>query len=1673
MISLEKGLTFKAIKWLSVLFTLLIFSSQSLAAIVVDPTSITVKSGNLSNGTALSTAGTFTVSGTDRLLLVGISFQNNRRHYATEVTYGSVNLTKIATHIRGNSSRVEIWGLVEADAPALTFNTAQIIAAKFATLTATGNNNQTRINRGVILGAVAVSGVNQTLPYKGITNSDGNSAAPSLPVPSSSGDMVFAVVSQEDQTPQLTANPNEKWNDIASGTTTNTVGAGATVLNSGSPIEIGWGSNGDSNNWAMVGLAIKPTLAGGATTSCVTFKDTFPFSVRLYSNDESDVGFSWKNDWDEINETDDPTLGRVRIMNTGPTTPLGELRLRGNIDAGGNRSIEREVNLTAYDYAHLKFAYRTANTNTATTGIIWTGTDELNVTVTGTSKPTLNTNILNRHDAPSTQTIDITNQISDTTKINYTSTTSADNTKYAFIDYVEVKACSGPPTIESASAACPDLTEVTINFSKAIDISTAGAGNESKYTLTKTTAPFTVINVTAASAPGGSTVTLTTDAMALGTNYTLSITGVKDTTGGTIAAGSTTTFDTHADCLSLIGYYALDGGTIATDDLPNTSTFTANDAVRVGAGTTPISAGKYCNAAYIPLNDNGADFNAIDTKFNSGGSYPALADSGSINFWYRSDVDWVTAPASANRTLFDASSGGNDRFYLILRDDGRLRFQARNGNNTTTLNVTSGVGDTESFTASDWVHISVTWDFQASGSTAAIFVNGSQSASNTDAELTGISGSLNNLYIGDNHNNAPLNGTLDASSAGGRIDELYIYNTTERNQGSTHSCPSLYCNYRDDFGSSVYSNSDGASPWSSDWVTRTSPSTTETPDGTYVSLAGGEVKLINSPTENPAKANIERGFSLFGITGDVNIFYTFTIAGNIESIDEAIVEVNNGTTTFEIDNINNLAAGTHTRKIVLTEAQIPRTATMKIIIRIDNTNAINNPPDQPFCCYEDAAESISFKYLAIYNDGICTINPLDHIEILFDGQGLNCEAETIYIKACATSDCTTTTTTVPGVTVDIETYDVSTSGPWVPRAPDFPITSSTNGNYLKSYSLSIPDPGSILIRAVDHQNETPVNTTTLCRNIDDGQYGPYITCSMEFYDSLFKFTPVSQASCGTQASSYEITAVRTDSTNTNKCETVYGDDKVITFSLTGVQPTDDIIVTGTGTTAGPTSATLKSTNPSDPVELKFVAGVAPFTIQRPNNAGQFTLQADRSDSGLDLTGSTTITFRPHEFFIQATDLSDVNLHNTTAAGDPKWKTSDNFRLRLRAQCQGNSAIATNYVPTNAEMSVELALPVGGSTKDFALQASNFPSTTTTSWTNISSKFGNGSSGAGAVTDGTNDYADAAYHEVGVLNLRVRDTDYLGGAIAENVQAIGRFIPHHFDTLVTNGCTDFTYSGQPFRVQAIARNNLAATTLNYAADFARDTTLSDTGVTTNFFKNTLLSTEFSAGTATTDDPSAQVTAVDAITYTFPAKDTIPFSLAISARDTETDTAAGVAVPGAVNGTTEIRSGRTSLESVFGPVTTALSMELSTEYYDGNGTPQTDDDGFILSNTDSCTQYEVDTANSIGSFGNYIPDPSPLAVGGLTATAGPSTVLLGIGAITITPPNNAAGKVNLLMNSYAVTDTQYPVNPSWLTYPWGIDCFTNADTGTTPAAACGTATFGLYRGDDRIIYWRELF
>lgn len=722
-------------------------------------------------------------------------------------------------------------------------------------------------------------------------------------------------------------------------------------------------------------------------------------------------------------------------------------------------------------------------------------------------------------------------------------------------------------------------------------------------------------------------------------------------------------------------------------------------------------------------------------------------------------------------------------------------------------------------------------------------------------------------------------------------------------------------------------------------------------------------------------------------------------------------------------------------------------------------------------------------------DAVSLIVPtvsLDHFAINYlsgaTGTGVTCQAEALTIEAHDASHNLITTYTGT-VTLGTSTANGDWSKTGTASDAFGTLTAGASDSGTATYTFNATDSGSIILNFKDTHTEI-VNLNTVDSLISETSNSAVANDDFEitFSDSGFIYTIPTQTSCAI-SSSITIQAVRLDATTQTCVPAFQNKDRNLKVWASYNDPAPAAIVGTPAVTLvnGNGSYVLPSTEPgATNVNMSF-AGSADetFTVAYPD-AGQLTLNMKyegsvaNSDTGLTMLGNNTFVVKPHSFYLQGyydNAGADVNLNNATSSGNPTWRASDNFRLRLRGQCSNNT-ITKNYVPTNAELFVELALPdqtVPGNHANLTIQGddfvSSYPAPSSPTWHPISSKFYHGAITnvvSPAATDQSN-YSVAAFHEVGVLNLHVRDTNYFGETIAEQTQAIGRFTPHHFDTEVTQGCNTFTYSSQPFRTKATAMNNLSSPsiTLNYNGDFAKNTAISNSGTTTLFANNVIQGGPVASGGQfiNGEGQTEIISSINAITYTFANKDTPPSIINLRAIDADTISSATF-----TEASTTVQSGRARLENVFGSELSSLTMPLNIEYYSDNATPlDLTDDGFLLNTNDTCTSYDA----TAGALTNYTGNLST----GETTVTGAVVESNGLSNISFSAPGAGnEGSVNLLANNIS----------SWLTYSWNVDC-DNADgdddiTTGIDAGLCGPygkASFGLYRGDDRIIYWREVF
>lgn len=221
------------------------------------------------------------------------------------------------------------------------------------------------------------------------------------------------------------------------------------------------------------------------------------------------------------------------------------------------------------------------------------------------------------------------------------------------------------------------------------------------------------------------------------------------------------------------------------------SSVSARHGTAVGGAQTTTS-GKVCRAADIPVNSPVSSVNAVQTGINISNASLNLQGTGSIGFWYRSNLPWNGATAQAVQ-LLDATAVSGQWFFLSKTATGALVFEVTDSTGV----VRSVTSAAQSFAANTWVHVAITWNFNGnSGSNQdnlQIFVNAGTPAVSAFTSAGTVTTQAGFLYVGDN----PI-GVADTlgsvNSANGQMDEIEIFNypltqaQVNTLMASTHSC---------------------------------------------------------------------------------------------------------------------------------------------------------------------------------------------------------------------------------------------------------------------------------------------------------------------------------------------------------------------------------------------------------------------------------------------------------------------------------------------------------------------------------------------------------------------------------------------------------------------------------------------------------------------------------------------------------------------------------------------------------------------------------------------------------------------------------------------------------------------------------------------------------------------
>ena len=173
---------------------------------------------------------------------------------------------------------------------------------------------------------------------------------------------------------------------------------------------------------------------------------------------------------------------------------------------------------------------------------------------------------------------------------------------------------------------------------------------------------------------------------------------------------------------------------------------------------------------------------------------------------------------------------------------------------------------------------------------------------------------------------------------------------------------------------------------------------------------------------------------------------------------------------------------------------------------------------------------------------------------------------------------------------------------------------------------------------------------------------------------------------------------------------------------------------------------------------------------------------------------------------------------------------------------------------------------------------------------------------------------------------------------------------------------------------------------------------------------------------------------------------------------------------ITGAGPVRWGRLALGNAYGPQDRDLAVPFTAQYYDGSR--------FVTNSDDTCTGTAVDVRVSAsdpdtgddlalaesciwddaGESGGYACSASSPAGRGYAEppVSGDFNLWLKAPGASTSGDTNA-GSIDLAADSL----------PGWLKFDW------DNDTGTAQTGPSGRATFGRYRGNDRILFWQEVY
>ncbi len=739
-----------------------------------------------------------------------------------------------------------------------------------------------------------------------------------------------------------------------------------------------------------------------------------------------------------------------------------------------------------------------------------------------------------------------------------------------------------------------------------------------------------------------------------------------------------------------------------------------------------------------------------------------------------------------------------------------------------------------------------------------------------------------------------------------------------------------------------------------------------------------------------------------------------------------------------------------------------------------------------------------------------TCEVIDHFAVVHDGSAVTCQAEPVAIEA---HDAGHNLDPTYIGTISIAAFNGSVNhGDWLlvsGNPGNFAAGAPNSGTATYTFDGSEPEPGLIRLTL----KNTFVETVSV--NVSDGTFSETTGAAMAsedpdlaFDETGFRFidgafNPVvgnqiagKDSNTNPGAQSLYLQAIRT-SDQTGACEGVFADGATVDVELGSLCINPASCVAGRRVSVTNNSITTAIANPQNPdggssytsVPLTFTTGSrAPIVINYPD-AGEIQMRArydipleDGTPSGNLMQGnSNTFDVRPFGF-----DFTNIRQGATVNPGGLADGTGNGF---IAAEDVFEATVGA-YL-WNAAESDAAGNPLAGAdltdnglTPNFAWNTtlSVSPTGAFTPAGGVRGTLG-GTTGllAGDFSGGTATVSDLTYSEVGSMTLQADAAGYLGAAgfdiTGTSHEQVGRFYPDHFTLLagssVAPGCSGaFTYMDQPalgitFTLEARSINDNATANYDTAAGYATGTV---NMLAENNNDGTDLSLRISNPGGTWGNGQW---AVNSATETFvraAAPDGAfqslqlgvqvtgdPDNRTLANRDMDPANSGNCAATASCTGktigaATDVRFGRLVVDNAFGSELVDLPVPVRSEYF-ANATS-----GFVLNSNDSCTSFQGADVAFSNRTGNLGADPAILN--------SPIAINNGEGSILLQAPGPGnEGSVDLLVDLDAAA-----ANLPWLGYDWLTDG--NQD-GVFDDSPLGTATFGIYRGQDEFIYFRERY